>query len=130
MESCRDTRHAASGAQLFQVSSVLSEREEKEAWRGMALLLVTAKTVEGVMLRFVQVGFGGGLVTFLMFGVGNSIILKFLTYFVYGVGCIHGAVYGGQKTTCHLRNMCVLDQTQAIRPSSKHLYPQGCLTSP
>lgn len=98
--------------------------------RSIALLLAIAKDVEGVMLRFVQVGLGGGLVTFLMFGVGNSIMLKFLIYFVYGIGCIHGAVYGGQGTTCHLRNMYVLNQTQAVRPSSKHLYPQGYLTSP
>lgn len=98
--------------------------------RGIALFLVIAKTVKGIMLRFVQVGLGGGLVTFLMFGVGNSIMLKFLIYFVYGVGCIHGAVYGSQRTTCHLRNMYVSNQTQAVRPSSKHLYPQGYLTSP
>lgn len=64
----------------------MSGREEKEALRGIALLLVIAKAVEGVILRFVQVGLGGRLVTFLMFGVGNSIILKFLIYFVCGLG--------------------------------------------
>lgn len=97
--------------------------------RGIALLLVIAKAVKGIMLRFVQVGLGGGLVTFLMFGVGNSIMLKFLIYFVYGVGCIHGAVYGGQRTTSSQERVC-LESNTGCQAQQQAPLPTGLFDQP